>query len=73
MATSSASIAYESASTASGIVATAMYGAAGAERGNSAPSRTAAIGGTRVARKAGESPAISVTTVPTSSETTIVG
>ncbi len=36
------------------------------------PSRTAAIGGTRVARMAGKSPATSVMIVPTSSETTIV-
>jgi hypothetical protein len=41
-------------------------------RGIVAPSRTAAIGGTRVARIAGKSPATSVTSVPTSSETTIV-
>ena len=34
--------------------------------------RTAAIGGTRVARIAGKRPATSVTSVPTSSETTIV-
>ena len=40
--------------------------------GSSAPSRTAAIGGTRVARRAGRMLAISVTTVPSSSETTIV-
>ena len=40
--------------------------------GSSAPSRTAAIGGTRVARIAGKSPAITVMSVPTSSETTIV-
>ena len=74
VATSGASIAYESASTASRTVAAAMYGEKrdSAERGSFAPSRTAAIGGTRVARKAGESPANSVTRVPTSSETTIV-
>ena len=51
-----------------------MYGVNGrsAPRGSVAPSRTAAIGGTRVARNAGTRPAISVTSVPTSSETTIV-
>ena len=41
-------------------------------RGSSAPSRTAAIGGTFVARSAGKRPAATVTSVPTSSETTIV-
>ncbi len=40
--------------------------------GSSAPSRTAAIGGTRVARRAGRSAASIVITTPTSSETTIV-
>ena len=40
--------------------------------GSVAPSRTAAIGGTRVARSAGRRLAISVTRIPTSSETTIV-
>ena len=40
--------------------------------GSVAPSRTAAIGGTRVARIAGNSPARSVMPTPTSSETTIV-
>ena len=40
--------------------------------GSSAPSRTAAIGGTRVARRAGKKLAISVTTIPSASETTIV-
>ena len=40
--------------------------------GSSAPSRTAAIGGTRVARSAGKKLAISVTTIPSASETTIV-
>ena len=74
VATSSASSAYESASTAITTVTAAIAGAkrASAERGSFAPSRTAAIGGTRVARRAGESPATSVTRVPTSSETTIV-
>ena len=36
------------------------------------PSRTAAIGATRVARTAGVSPAITVSTIPSSSETTTV-
>ena len=40
--------------------------------GSSAPSRTAAIGGTRVARRAGRMLASSVTIVPTSSDTMIV-
>jgi hypothetical protein len=40
--------------------------------GSTEPSRTAAIGGTRVARRAGRRLAISVISVPTSSETTIV-
>ena len=51
-----------------------MYGVKWAKRprGIVAPSRTAAIGGTLVARIAGKRPATSVTSVPTSSETTIV-
>ncbi len=51
-----------------------MYGVnrANRPRGSVAPSRTAAIGGTRVARIAGKRPAISVTSVPTTNETTIV-
>ena len=40
--------------------------------GSVAPSRTAAIGGTRVARIAGKSPARSVMPIPTTSETTTV-
>ena len=40
--------------------------------GSSAPSRTAAIGGTRVARSAGKKLAISVTTIPRASDTMIV-
>ena len=40
--------------------------------GSVAPSRTAAIGGTRVARTAGRRLASSVTMIPTASETTIV-
>ncbi len=40
--------------------------------GSTDPSRTAAIGGTRVARNAGQRLATSVTRVPTTSETTIV-
>ena len=40
--------------------------------GSTAPSRTAEIGGTRVARRAGTMLATSVTTVPSRSETTIV-
>ena len=46
--------------------------AASRDSGSSAPSRTAAIGGTRVARRAGMMLAISVTSVPSSSETMIV-
>lgn len=42
------------------------------EGGSSAPSRTAAIGGTLVARRAGRTLATRVTTTPTTSETTIV-
>ncbi len=42
------------------------------DSGSVAPSRTAAIGGTRVARIAGRRLAISVTRMPTRSETTIV-
>ena len=42
------------------------------DSGSVAPSRTAAIGGTRVARIAGLRLAMSVTRIPTSSETTIV-
>ena len=42
------------------------------DAGSSAPSRTAAIGGTRVARSAGRMLAASVTPVPTSSATTTV-
>ena len=40
--------------------------------GSTEPSRTAAIGGTRVARRAGRMLANSVTIVPTSSETITV-
>src|SRR5207237_10184862 len=42
------------------------------ETGSTEPSRTAAIGGTRVARRAGRTLAMSVTIVPTSRETTTV-
>ena len=42
------------------------------DTGSTEPSRTAAIGGTRVARRAGRMLAISVTIVPTSSETITV-
>ena len=42
------------------------------ETGRTEPSRTAAIGGTRVARRAGRTLAISVTIVPTRSETITV-
>ncbi len=42
------------------------------DSGNVAPSRTAAIGGTRVARRAGMTLAATVTSVPTSSDTMIV-
>ena len=52
----------------------AMYGPKRAKRdgGSSAPSRTAAIGSTRVARSAGRIAAISVTKMPTASATTTV-
>ena len=52
----------------------AAYGPNLAHRdgGSSAPSRAAAIGGTRVARSAGRTAAIIVITIPTSSEITIV-
>ncbi len=71
---SSANIARPSRTSASAITTSAMYGVKRENRpfGSSAPSRTAAIGGTRVARIAGKSPAITVIKVPTSSETTIV-
>ena len=42
------------------------------ETGSTEPSRTAAIGGTRVARRAGRTLATRVTSVPTRSDTTIV-
>jgi hypothetical protein len=42
------------------------------EAGSSAPSRTAAIGGTRVARSAGRMLATRVTPVPSTSETITV-
>ena len=53
---------------------TAVTGPKWAQRdgGSTAPSRTAAIGGTRVARRAGRRLASNVIRVPTSSETTIV-
>ncbi len=56
------------------MTSSATYGAKRAKRdfGSVKPSRTAAIGGTRVARIAGKSPATSVMIVPTRSETTIV-
>ena len=41
-------------------------------RGSTAPSRMAAIGGTRVARNAGHAAAMTVTTTPTTRATTIV-
>ena len=52
----------------------AIHGVNRAKRdcGSDAPSRTAAIGGTRVARIAGKSPAASVTPTPTSSATMTV-
>ena len=52
----------------------AIHGVNRAKRecGSVAPSRTAAMGGTRVARIAGNSPASSVMPMPTMSETTIV-
>ena len=51
-----------------------MYGPKRAKRdgGSSAPSRTAAIGSTRVARIAGRIAAISVTRMPTTSATMTV-
>ena len=59
---------------AAAITPSAMYGPKRAKRdgGSSAPSRTAAIGSTRVARMAGRIAAISVTTMPTTSATTTV-
>jgi hypothetical protein len=56
------------------IVTRAMYGPNRARRhgGSVAPSRTAAIGCTLVARIAGRTAAISVTKIPTARETTIV-
>ena len=53
---------------------TAVTGPKRAQRdgGSTAPSRTAAIGGTRVARRAGRRLASNVIRVPTSSETMIV-
>jgi hypothetical protein len=45
---------------------------ASGDAGSVAPSRTAAIGGTRVARSAGSSPATSVITTPTAMLTTTV-
>ncbi len=50
---------------------TVRYGAK-RDSGSVAPSRTAAIGGTRVARIAGRRLATSVTRMPTSRDTTIV-
>jgi hypothetical protein len=72
--TSSANIEYPSRHSATAIRTSAPYGVKRWKRpfGNSAPSRTAAIGGTRVARIAGNRPASTVISVPTSSETTIV-
>ena len=74
MSRSSLNIEYPSKKSESPITATAMYGTNGDSRdfGNVYPSRTAAMGGTRVARIAGKSPATSVMIVPTRSETTIV-
>ena len=56
------------------MVSSATYGPKRAKRdgGRTAPSRTAAIGGTLVARIAGRSAAISVIPMPMASETTIV-
>ena len=53
-------------------VATTGPNRANRDFGSTAPSRTAEIGGTRVARIAGRDAAISVTSTPTSIETTIV-
>jgi len=59
---------------ASAITTIEMWGPKRARRdgGSTAPSRTAAIGCTRVARSAGRIAAISVTTTPTTSATTTV-
>ena len=54
------------------IAATGVRKRANRPGGSSAPSRTAAIGGTRVARSAGKKLAISVTMIPSASEMTIV-
>ena len=64
----------EIAASAATITPTASFDewAAILEAGSSAPSRTAAIGGTRVARRAGMTLATSVTSVPISSDTITV-
>ncbi len=74
MSTSSTNIEYPSSATDTAITTRAMYGTNGASRprGSVAPSRTAAMGGTRVARRAGKSPASTVITIPTSRLTTTV-
>ena len=71
---SSVNIARASRSSAPTTTRPAIHGTNGEirEGGSVAPSRTAAIGGTRVARMAGKSPAASVTTTPTSIETMTV-
>ena len=53
-------------------VAASELNLASRDRGRTAPSRTAAIGGTLVARSAGQIAAMTVTTTPRRSETTIV-
>ena len=62
------------AATEAAITTTAVFSewAAKREGGSVEPSRTAAIGGTRVARRAGTTLASSVIVVPSASETTIV-
>jgi hypothetical protein len=74
VSTLSTNMPYPSSATARTTTASAMYEAYGANRpgGRVAPSRTAAIGGTFVARTAGASPATRVTKMPMNSETTIV-
>ena len=71
---SSVNIARASRSSAPTTTRPAIHGTNGEirEGGSVAPSRTAAIGGTRVARMAGKSPAASVTRTPTSIDTMTV-
>src|SRR5215216_3545648 len=74
VSTSSTNIEYPSSATATAMTTRAMYGTYGARRpgGSVAPSRTAEIGGTRVALSAGKSPARRVTRIPTARLVTTV-